>query len=193
MIRRLFIDIETTGLPLTKGFGKWFPYSSLHHYNSSRVISIAWLHQRGDKIGEFREMFIKPDKFKIRNTEFHGIKHSYAMKHGEDIRKMFEDFQHTLENSDELLSYNIGFDFNVLCSELHRYGYHSLLETMEKIKKRCVMQECFDKGHKNGKKYMKLVDLHKKLFKEDFKAHSAYEDTYAAYRVFNEVIGDKEK
>ena len=193
MIRRLFIDIETTGLPLTKGFNQYYPYKITSHYDSSRMVSFSWLYTNNDDIKEFREVFIKPDNFQINNSKFHGIKQEFANKNGIDIRQVFEDFNYTLEHSDELLSYNVGFDFNVLCSELSRYEYNNMLETMEEIKKRCIMQECFDKGYiSNGyrgkQNYMKLIDLHKKLFNEEFAAHNAYEDTYAAYRIFNKVL-----
>ena len=191
MIRRLFIDIETTGLPKTKGFNKYFPYTSMKCYDTSRIVSISWIHTKDNIIDSYREVFVRPDNFIIKNSKFHGIKHKYALKHGLHIIEMFEELEELIEDTDEFLSYNIGFDLNVLSSELYRYECYNLLESLQLLKHRCVMQECFDKGHENEGKYMKLLDLHKKIFNEEFNAHNAYEDTYAAYRLFNKVIGDQ--
>ena len=38
----LFFDLETTGLPSTQGFGKFYPYTETQKYDTSRIVSFAF-------------------------------------------------------------------------------------------------------------------------------------------------------
>ena len=60
----LFIDLETTGLPKTKGFCKWYDYTELDKYESSRIIEmgIVITNNDGETIVEYSSL-VKPNNF----------------------------------------------------------------------------------------------------------------------------------
>lgn len=42
-MKLLFLDLETTGLPIVIKYGKYYPYSQLQYYDSSRIVQLALL------------------------------------------------------------------------------------------------------------------------------------------------------
>ena len=40
---KLFFDLETTGLPICKGYNEYYDPSNLKYYNDSRIIEIAYI------------------------------------------------------------------------------------------------------------------------------------------------------
>lgn len=191
-VRRLFIDIETTGLPRMRGAGQFYNFRNVDQYSESRITSIAWLTTDiNNNVDLFREEFIKP-----RGLALSGIKQKQLMSTAVSFSDLMSELKESLEESDEFLAYNVNFDFNVLCSELYRDEdeHKEIIEYLEKMKKRCIMKECFEKGYKNPYgHYLKLIDLHQQIFKEDFDAHIASEDTWAAYKIFNKVLSDEKE
>ena len=61
---KLFIDLETTGLPKTKGFCNWYNYTELDKYESSRIIELGIIvtEDNGNIISEYTSL-VKPDNF----------------------------------------------------------------------------------------------------------------------------------
>ena len=59
---KLILDVETSGLPLTKGFNNYYHPSDLSKYNKSRLIEIAYV-MLEDKTVRI-ERLIKPEEFK---------------------------------------------------------------------------------------------------------------------------------
>ena len=123
----LVLDIETTGLPLTKGYNNYYSPKDTQKYNSSRIVSIALLN---DKLEHYK--VLKPTDFTIKNSHFHGISQEDALKKGISLQEFFDpSILQSIEECDFILGHNINFDINVLLSELYRqelFGIYYLLE-----------------------------------------------------------------
>ena len=90
---KLFIDLETTGLPKTKGFNNWYNYTELDKYESSRIIELGIIitEDNGNIISEYTSL-VKPDNFtslKPIITKITGINDSDINSEGKPIREVF--------------------------------------------------------------------------------------------------------
>ena len=129
----LVLDIETTGLPQTKGFGNYYNPKEINKYNSSRIVSIALLNDNMEKYS-----IIKPNDFTIKNSHFHGITQENAVKNGISLKDFFNpSILQEIENSDIILGHNIDFDINVLLSELYRNELYGIYYLLEKKNRKC--------------------------------------------------------
>ncbi|MEM7160918.1 MAG: DNA polymerase III subunit alpha [Bacteroidota bacterium] len=186
----LIYDTETTGFPA------YFdaPYSDLQAYDSCRMVQLAWqLHDAKGDLIEVKNFIVKPDGFDIpyNSEQIHGISTERAIKQGVDVHQVLEEFNRALQKAQFNVGHNIGFDINVVGSEMHRYGVLSsirdigLVDTMKSTVDFCALP-----GGKGGKfKFPKLEELHHKLFNEGFDAaHNASADVEATARCFLELI-----
>jgi DNA polymerase III epsilon subunit-like protein len=172
----LVIDLETTGLPKTRGFNYYYSYKNLSKYDSSRLIEIGYFicKKNGDIVKKYEKLIV-PDNFKICNSSFHGISNKLANEKGIFITDMFEEISSDLYNTDNIISHNINFDKNVLLSECFRYKQHNLIKIINDNKFTCtwdlakhIMQK--DIG-------TKLTNLYEFLFKtRPIQKHRAVED-----------------
>ena len=133
----LVLDIETTGLPQTKGFGNYYSPKEIFRYNTSRVVSIACITEDGYE----RYSMIKPNDFTIHNSHFHGITQKRAVEKGLSLREYFSnDLLKKIKETDFILGHNIHFDIHVLLSELYRQGLYSIYSLLEHKKLQCSMK-----------------------------------------------------
>ncbi len=79
----MIFDIETTGLPKTISYGVYYPYNDLSKYDSSRIVQISMMlcTKNFEKIS-IENFIIKPENFKINNSDMHGITDDIAQKDG---------------------------------------------------------------------------------------------------------------
>ena len=61
----LTFDVESTGLPKTKGFNNYYDYKELKYYDNSRIVSIAWNLLYKKKLISSKYFIIKPKDFKV--------------------------------------------------------------------------------------------------------------------------------
>ncbi len=174
----LIFDLETSGLPATYGFSKYYDPSKLIFYDSSRIVELAYqLYESKNLIKEYSQI-IKPVGFKISNERFHGISHKKALDEGENILDVLEQLTNDIEskNSLTIVSHNLAFDYNILLSECHRNKHQKLNDLLSKANKYCTM-----KGGKQliqTRKHPKLTELYKYLFDEPInQEHRALSDT----------------
>lgn len=128
----LIFDLETTGLPQTKGFNRFYKYDRNEYYDSSRIIQLSYcVHELGKTLDAELEIYnfyrypdedivISDDAFRI-----HGISQDKLIQDG--IK--FTDIIHSglinaLNECDYIMSHNINFDFNILLNELFRIDYN---------------------------------------------------------------------
>jgi len=184
-MNKLFIDLETTGLPKTKGFNSYYDYTDLEKYDSSRIIEIGLIltDKEGVVIEEYSSM-VKPDNFtglKPIITQITGITDDDINSQGKstyevlaETRKYFEIYE-----ADIIISYNIGFDLNILLSELHRINQSWSKQTIihiNSINKECAME--LSKTVLNLNRHPKLCNVYKQLFNvESNQDHRALSDT----------------
>ena len=186
----LVFDTETTGLPVS-----WSaPVSDLNNWPRVVQLAYALYKQDGTMIKEYNHI-IKPDGFIIpkSSSEIHGITHEYALSEGKSMILVLDDFLRAYSKSRILVAHNLQYDFNVMASEMIRYGIRSDKKVDLKI---CTKNEAtgfcaIPNPNRWGGEYKwpKLEELHIKLFKETFaNQHNALGDVRATGRCFFELV-----
>lgn len=131
----LIIDIETTGIPAGRGFGKGFlPYHNLAAYQCARLVQASWLlckiNQGKLETIRTRDFVIRPQGFCIPkdSTEIHGISHEHALTSGTELKHVLETLQADLatDEAEMLIAHNAQFDLSILKSEMHRIKHPGL-------------------------------------------------------------------
>lgn len=175
---KLFVDTETTGLPITKNF-KYHNPKNTKYYDNARIVEIAYIiYDDNDlKVKEVTTL-IKPSGFIIENSNIHGITTEDAMNNGLDISDVLEElyddlFQYSVNC---IIAHNINFDINVILSECYRANKDYLYCSIVKINKECTMH--LGKIYLKSTKNPKLNILYEYLFnKEVVQEHRALSDT----------------
>jgi DNA polymerase III epsilon subunit-like protein len=175
---KLFIDTETTGLPVTKNF-KYYNPKNTKYYDNARIIEIAYIiYDDNDlKIKEVTTL-IKPSGFVIENSHIHGITTEDAIMNGLEISDVLEELYDDLfeYSINCIIAHNINFDINVILSECHRLDKDYLYCSIIKINKECTMH--LGKIYLKSTKNPKLNILYEYLFnKEVTQEHRALSDT----------------
>jgi DNA polymerase III epsilon subunit-like protein len=178
MSRDLFVDVETTGLPLKRSA----PFSDVDNW--PRIVSIAWIIREDRKELEERYYILKPVGFNIpaSATAIHGISHSQALVSGSPTRAILQylESQVASANISRVIAHNLSFDLPTVLCEMHRFGVSSAMHNLQKY---CTMENF---GKRFGKPYTKLSDAHRELTGEVFAgAHEALSDVRACMRCFD--------
>ena len=185
----LFFDTETTGLPMN------YQAPVEDSNNWPRLVQLAWLlsDKNGKEISR-NSLIIKPEGFIIPEeaAAVHGITTEQAIAEGIDIGEALAEFSKVLATTKILVAHNISFDEKIMGAEFIRKDIkHNLIE----LPKICTMQKSTDYCQIEGNygyKWPKLIELHQKLFNEDFEdAHDALADVKACARCFFELIERK--
>lgn len=182
----LFLDIETTGkvdkyLNWEKDFMK-FPH----------IVSIAW------KFGAVEKYFIvhqEGRKIPAEAIAVHGITNKIANdpEKTEPLSFVLGQLMVDAHKAANIIGHNIYFDVSIIkASTLRLFGVKSkeatiICDVLHKDKRIDTMRA----SQKYFKKWPKLTELHEYLFKKSFEAHSAFEDTRACEKCYNELIKKK--
>ena len=180
-------DTETSGLPARGG-----PIRGYHHprcltkYDSSRVVSIAWIVLDV----EFKELdrgsvLIKPDSFYVskESTRIHGITHEHAVRNGVGIRTVFDRLIDIIAKCKCIVAHNVWFDVNVFMSECYRYENNELIALIDRSSKFCTMAK--GKELLGLSRIPSLANLYKELFGDALtNAHDAWFDTWHCCECF---------
>jgi len=185
----LIFDTETTGLPANYNA----PVSDTNNW--PRCIQIAWqLHDEMGNLLEHQDYLVKPDGFNIPYDaeRIHGISTDLAMEQGIELREVLEKFNTVLSKAKFVVGQNVGFDVNIMGSELYRMGVESPLAHMP------VLDTCTEvtanllkiPGGRGGRfKLPTLTELHSYLFGIPFsEAHNATADVEATTRCFLQLV-----
>jgi len=109
MVRILFLDTETTGLPKDKKI------SALEASNNwPDLVSICWSIYESNKHIRTEYHIIKPNNWSIDATEIHGITESMALKKGIDLPDVLGLFKYDLQKANIIVAHNLNFDKNVV-------------------------------------------------------------------------------
>ncbi|MCD4762372.1 3'-5' exonuclease [bacterium] len=185
----LFFDTETTGLPLD-----WqAPLENLDNW--PRLVQLAWLltDEKGNKV-KGASKIIKPEGFIIPEgaAAVHGISTKQAQKEGILLNTALKEFIQAVDEAKILVAHNMSFDEKIMGAELLRKKHeHKLFERPQICTMLSSTNYCrIDNGY--GYKWPKLVELHFKLFDEEFEgAHDALADVKACARCFFELMKRK--
>ena len=192
----LFFDTETTGLCITKGFNKYHPYNQLQYYNPSRLVSICYKIYKTDGT-EVKSIYklIKPYGFTISNEKFHGITTEEASKKGITLQELSELLEKDLDGIKTIVAHNIGFDVNILCSELHRIQKEDLIQKILLLRQECTVKlgtPICKLPCRNPKfwKPPRLIELYKFYFGKDatFNEHNAEADVDACAKCYFKIV-----
>ena len=193
---KLFIDTETTGLPLNDNL----PYTDLKNW--PYLVQVALIIE-DDNYGILakRNIILKPDGYSIPEsaTKIHGISNERAVKNGEDRDKVIFFLDLALYKSDIIIGHNVSFDLNVIKSEIIRIKgienalfekkKHIVIDTMKMGSNICkIPYLSFHTRLSMPNKYPKLDELYYKLFNKHFNnQHDAMADVQAAYDCYYEL------
>jgi DNA polymerase-3 subunit alpha len=173
---KIFIDTETSGLPITIGFNNYYNPKKIKYYNNSRVIELGYIVcDKNNNIIKQKSSLIIPNEYDIKNSDIHGITTDEVIKNGKDIQIVLSEFYNDLITCNTIISHNILFDINVLMSECYRNKCYDLFEEIKNVKKECTMYL----GKKNMKSFKspKLEELYEYLFNKKIKIeHRALSD-----------------
>jgi DNA polymerase III subunit epsilon len=181
----LFFDTETTGLPRN-----WkAPVTDLNNW--PRLVQLAFLFydKNGNKISG-GDYIIKPEGFTIpiETSRIHGISTERAIREGNPLKDVLQEFQSLIDQVDFIIAHNISFDEKIVGAEFLRNNMPDGTASKKKI---CTMQSttnfCAIDGP-YGYKWPKLSELHYKLFRTGFnEAHNAAVDINATAKCFWEL------
>ncbi|HLS31138.1 MAG TPA: PHP domain-containing protein, partial [Flavobacteriaceae bacterium] len=185
----LIFDTETTGLPK-----RWdAPVTDTDNW--PRCIQIAWqLHDEMGNLIEHQDFLVKPEGFNIPfdAEQIHGISTDLAIKKGESLEMVLNQFNAALDKTKFVVGQNVDFDLKVMGAEFLRAGITGnllelpVLDTCTEV----TAQLCQLPGGRGGRfKLPTLTELHQELFDEAFdEAHNATADVEATTRCFLELV-----
>lgn len=195
---RLFIDTETTGLPLNANL----PFTELGNW--PYLVQVALIIE-DDNYGVLarRNIILKPNGYTIpeSSTKVHGISNESAVKNGEDRDKIISFLDFVLYKSDIIIGHNVEFDLNVIKSEIIRIKgmgnalfekkKHSIIDTMKMGMNICKIPNLsFNTRMSQPYKYPKLDELYYKLFNKHFdNQHDSMADIQATHDCYYELKG----
>lgn len=183
-------DFETSGLPT--GRRNSDAREHLSNYDTCRAVSLsaARFSSRGRLMDTF-DAIVYPDNFEIgeKSIEIHGITKEKAMRDGRPFNDVFLDFIKFIgSRTKTMVAHNLNFDLNVLRSEMIRHNLN--MELIDDINFGCTLQLYKERFLKS----IKLVDLYKDIFGEEFQnAHNSLADSIACGRVYPHLIGHERK
>jgi len=111
MVRVLFFDTETTGLPKKRGVSALDDSSVWPD-----LVSISWQLYDDRELVRKESHIIKPEGFKIpdESVRFHGITTELAEVHGKPLNDVLIQFAEDVILSDRIVAHNLEFDKNVI-------------------------------------------------------------------------------
>lgn len=150
----IVLDLHTNGFPL---FNK--SYTNLDAFANARMVSLNLVYAdvRTFSVIERQDYIIKPDGFRITNSQYHGVTDEVAHSQGEDIHVVFDQLRVLLEKTTYIVSHNNEFDLSILNSELYRFGQHKIIELLESKVRLCSMN--FGANVMQQNKYPSLYEL----------------------------------
>ena len=180
----IVFDVETTGIPTKRNAS----FRELSVYDNARIVSIAWIVLDGNSRIDQQYHIIKPNKFIIPEgaIKVHGITNEFAHQVGISIEKCIRYIREVFAkyNIVRFVAHNVSFDFNVILSELHRYGNaHDMISRFFRTERYCTMKA--GREYMQIKKFPRLSDLYVNLTQKTFEgAHNAAADAEACCVVF---------
>ena len=177
-MKYLFIDTETTGLPLDDSF-------SIDTINNwPRVVSVAYILCDDCKIVRENYSIIKPNGFIIppESTKVHGITSAEAISKGRVLSEVLDEIKGVINECDYIVGHNIIFDINVLNAEFYRYNM-TLPVSLKPYY--CTMQLAKGYCGLSNTKYPTLEELYTILKGDTISnAHNAQTDAQASMECF---------
>lgn len=198
-MKLLFLDTETTGLPITPSFGKYYDYRETKYYNSSRLLQLAYIIVECDETLTKHTIVLERNLFTAHSaTEncFGNVVPEYITKN--KLKEIASIFEKDLGNGINcILGHNIDFDINILMSEFFRVNNQNLIKFLNETQRRDTMKisknvcKILNKNRTNYK-FPKLAELYRFCFKININnAHDALDDTLNCSKCFFYLVENK--
>jgi len=176
----LFIDTETTGIPI-KRKGKLDNYTNLTSYDNARILQLSFLitDDKLEYIDQF-SMIFKTD-FEVPISKYHNITDLICKNKGLSYDYIFNKFYEYLKCCTHIIAHNIEFDINIIKSELYRAKLAHIIAEIDKKTSICTITS----NLYIYKKYLTLTELYYKCFNCNINTellHDAYYDTLNLYK-----------
>tara|TARA_B100001758_G_C18410696_1_gene615454 strand:+ start:672 stop:1274 length:603 start_codon:yes stop_codon:yes gene_type:complete len=154
----LVIDTETNGLPICQGYCNYPDFKELKKYDNARIVQFTFM-KCDDKINNIKlhDYIIYADDFTINNSDFHNITDEISKNDGYKFDTIADIFYKELKNCEMIIAHNIGFDINVIKSELYRRKLYHIIIELEKKQLVCSMK-VFKNIVKAKNKFNKIKD-----------------------------------
>ena len=192
MVRTIFFDTETTGLP------KYMYLSALQKANNwPDLVSICWMVFEEAKQVKKEYHIIQPEGWTItaESVKFHGITQERAMAEGSSLKTVMEGFKNDYETADHIVAHNMHFDRNVIFNafawrlNMGPTGFWKVNKeicTMIKSKEELKILSKYANDLKVSYKYPALDELYRDTFGEEppENAHSADRDVDVLQKIF---------
>jgi len=155
------------------------------------IVSLGW----GINDGEVKEFIINQEGREIPKeaSDIHGITTEIANASEHSMSDVLCAFINDSEGSEIIVGHNIHFDTAVIKGNvlreiqkktLGKMAYDQVSEILDKQKRICTMRKTI----KLMKKWPTLSELHQKLFRKGFDAHSAKSDVEACRRCYEWLL-----
>ena len=195
----LFVDTETTGLPIMdvqSNGAKWYP-NYMESEKHPRIVQFSFL--RYDREGTMKSMhdfIVKPDNFIIPpdSTKIHNISQDQAMKNGTPMVNILDIFKSELDQVELVVMHNAQFDKNIILSEAFRYERRDVIDSIFKNNFFCTMKQTKNyvgirSQYYDGFKNPSLTELHNKLFNERLPVmHNSLNDAKVTAKCFFRLL-----
>ena len=184
MTKRLFLDLETTGLPLERNVH----YSVVDNF--PHIVQIGYEYYVGKELKEKRKELIRCESIDEGAIRVHGITVEMSQE-GKEPKEVLEEVYKIIKEADIVIAHNIEFDMNVLYANFVRNNIDTSL--INRKSSYCTMKKgtniCKLPGKFDDYKYPKLTELYKKLFNKDVEEkHDALYDVKLMRRCYLEII-----
>jgi len=184
--RIIVLDVETTGLPQTRGWGSYYPYFDTKRYKNARVLQVCILvYDTAGTLLRKLDQYICPFDMAegIPNTHIHGIEMRDIEK-GVSMNVVAALLREELPQAKHIVAHNARFDIHVLCSELFRRGYRHTAKLLSVAPAYCTMHH----GHAFlAGKSPTLKELYSHFFpnaREKEGWHNAYFDSLCTAKCY---------
>jgi len=203
----LFLDVETTGLPETPSYGKYYSYELIEKYQEAQIVQFSMIISNEDYeiINEYDAIILT--KKNITNSHIHGITNEINREKGITFDTAMNVFNDYLPKITKIYAHNSNFDINVIKSQLYNSkasieiekinNILMILGEMEKNNKIvCTMKltkEIVKALDKKGRiKDPKLSELYLYVMKEELiNAHNSLYDCKALHKIMSTLYMQK--
>ena len=192
----LIIDIETTGFPKCLSYGKYPSYEKLEMYDTSRIVQISMMlcNEKFEQIG-LKDFIVKADGFTIENSAFHGITNEISANNGISFAEIAEELLLYIKQVSIVIAHNANFDIFIICSELYRAGFYTIIDELKTKKMLCSMKHTktlVKARNSYGIKDPSLAELYKFVVKKDIEnAHNSKYDTINLHTIIKTLYDNQ--
>lgn len=185
MTKRLFLDLETSGLPMERNV-HYSVYDNFPH-----IVQLGYEYYVGKELKERRKELISCERIDAGATRVHGITAEMSQQEGRMEREVLEEIYEIIKETDIVIAHNIEFDMNILYANFVRNDFDT--ECIDNVSTYCTMLKginiCQLPGRFDDYKYPKLTELYKELFSKEVKEkHDALYDVKLMRRCYLEII-----